>query len=184
MYPELMTKDPLNSPLMGLLKIDQLAFIARNDEDEAMIKKQLRLSNAAWVEDEVVARGYVRADPASLNPTPDRNQENTAKLLFNYDMGVEVEILRYTEGRNYADVGGVESGHLCHIGAHVEKGKQLPEALANWTLACPIIQQVETLTHTNPFLVETGRKYRYTIYDTKDILGVYFKVIERLEAAS
>jgi hypothetical protein len=183
MYPELMTKEAANSPLMGLLKIDQLAFLARSDEDEAAIKKQLRLADAEWVEDEVVARGYVRGKHLGEN-SGRRESENTAKLLFNYDLGLEVEILRYTDGPNYGDVGNVKSCTLCHIGAHVEKGMALPEGLQSWTVASPMIQQVETQSHTNPFLKETGRKYRYTIYDTKELLGVYFKVIERLESKS
>jgi hypothetical protein len=180
MYEDLITKDPKNSPLLGLLKIDQLAFLARSDEDELAIKKQLRLSDAHWVEDEVVATGFVRGSRKAGEPR--KQATNRAKLLFNYDLGLEVEILRYIEGANYADVGHVNSCQLCHIGAHVEKGKQLPETMQNWVVAAPIIQQVETQTHTNEFLLKTGRRYRYTIYDTKHFLGVYFKVIERLEA--
>ena len=172
MHP-LSTKLPELSPLMGLLRIDQLAFLARNDHDEAMIKRMLRLDKAEWVEDHVRAEGYVQGH-AGVN-------SNTAKLLFNYDLGIEVEILRYTEGPNYPDVGSVISGHLCHIGMHVEKGADLPDALKDWVFSCNIIQQVETKEHTNEFLLTSGRRYRYTIYDTKALFGVYLKVIERLE---
>ena len=52
MHP-LSTKLPELSPLMGLLRIDQLAFLARNDHDEAMIKRMLRLDKAEWVEDQL-----------------------------------------------------------------------------------------------------------------------------------
>lgn len=181
MYSHLQTTDPAKSPLLGLLKIDQLAFLARSDEDEAAIKKQLRLTEANWVEDRVLAEGYVRGARTPGTPR-DVKSQNVAKLLFNYDLGLEVEILRYTSGSNYADVGSVPSCQLCHVGCHVEKGKELTGQLAEWAFAAPIIQQVETLTHTNEFLRSTGRKYRYTIYDTRGLLGVYFKVIERLEA--
>lgn len=180
MYPHLQTTDPANSPLLGLLKIDQLAFLARNDQDEAAIKKQLRLTDANWVEDHVTAEGYVRGARSPGTPR-DVKSRNIAKLLFNYDLGLEVEILRYTNGANYADAGRLPSCHLCHVGCHVEKGKELTGLLADWTFASPIIQQVETISHTNEFLVSTGRRYRYTIYDTREMLGVYFKVIERLE---
>jgi len=184
MYFELMSDNQTLSPLMGLLKIDQLAFLARNDEDESAIKKQLRLTDAKWIEDYVLAEGYVRGGRKLGDPRGVKSR-NTAKLLFNYDMGIEVEILRYTEGHNYADQAGIRSGMLCHIGAHVNKGcaiKDLPSAMQDFVFAAPIIQQVETLTHTNKFLMETGRRYRYTIYDTLPILGVFMKVIERIEA--
>ncbi len=159
---------------MGLLKIDQLAFISRSTEDTAVIKSNFRLQDADWVEDYVEARGYVRG--------AERNATNTARLLFNYDLGVELEILQYTDGPNYPDVGKVPSCSLCHIGFHVEKGKKIPGALQNWVFAYPMIQQVETQKHTNQFLLDTGRRYKYTIYDTRDFLGVYLKVIERIEA--
>jgi len=166
------------SPLLGLIKIDQLAFIARSDEDEIAIKKQLRLTHADWVEDYVVASGYVQG--ARKAGEPRGAQTNIAKLLFNYDLGVELEILRYTDGHNYADENKVPSCSLCHIGAHVEPGVELEGSFKDWMMCCNIIQQVETQKHTNPFLVRTGRKYRYTIYDTYKILGTHFKVIERL----
>lgn len=170
----LATKFAANSPLQGLLRIDQLAFIARSDSDEMAIKRQLRLQDADWVEDTVVAKGYVRGHGEAA--------VNKAKLLFNYDLGVEVEILRYTEGANYPDIGNVPSCNLAHIGMHVEKGMEIPSPLAGFVFACPMIQQVCTQEHTNEFLLSTGRRYRYTIYDTKALLGVYLKVIERLEA--
>lgn len=170
----LATKLPEMSPLQGLLKIDQLAFIARSDTEETLIKRFLRLDKADWVEDYVVAEGYVRGHEGT--------QSNRAKLLFNYDLGVEVEILRYIEGPNYPDEGAVPSGHLAHIGYHVEKGQKIPEPLDGFMFSAPVIQQVVTKTHTNEFLITTGRRYRYTIYDTKPMFGVYMKVIERLEA--
>ena len=109
------------SPLLGLLKIDQLAFLARSDKEEEQIKRLLRLQEADWVEDHVIAEGYVRGFGEKAI--------NRAKLLFNYDLGVEVEILRYLEGANYPDVGNVPGGQLVHVGMHVEKGKQLPDEL-------------------------------------------------------
>lgn len=161
------------SPLAGFLKIDQIAFLARSYGDVAAIKKQFRLTDASWTTDTVVARGYVRGSAPKA--------ENTAQLHFNYDLGVELEILHYVDGDNYPDVGGVPSCHLCHIGAHVQRDVRIPAALQGFVLASPIIQQVETISHTNSFLVSNGRRYKYTIYDTRLFLGVYFKVIERIE---
>jgi hypothetical protein len=54
--------------------------------------------------------------------------------------------------------------------------------MSDFIVPAPIIQQVTTITHTNEYLRQIGRRYRYTIYDTKAFLGVYFKIIERIEA--
>jgi hypothetical protein len=146
-------------------KADQLAFIAFNDEDELAIKKQFGLENAEWVEDHVLARGEVRGLPG----------ENKAKLLFNYDLGIELEILRYLEGPNYAE--WLQGGSMCHVGFHYDPAKgdgSVP------TFDAPIIQRVETVSHTNQYLLDNGRKYRYTIYNTLSTLGVFTKIIERI----
>ena len=144
-------------------KIDQLAFIAHNDIDEIMIKRQLGLQEADWVEDICVAQGVVRGTEGA----------NEAKLLFNYDLGIEVEILRYLHGPNYAE--NLRGGSLCHYGIHYSGKGDVP------TFDAPIIQQVNTISHTNAFLLERGRRYRYTIYDTLQTFNVYTKVIERIE---
>lgn len=144
-------------------KIDQLAFISHSERDTQAIKQQLGLQSAEWIEDICVASGEVRGVPGV----------NKARLLFNYDMGIEVEILQYLEGPNYASQLG--SGRVCHYGIHAAPGKVPP------VFDAPIIQQVKTRSHTNEFLLSTGRRYRYTIYDTLNTLGVFTKVIERIE---
>lgn len=159
--------------LRKLLEIDQIAFYARNDEDEAAVKASLGLENAEWIEDRVVAQGLVGG----------RKGENEAKLLFNYDNGIEVEILRYLDGPNYCDLLNVDGGNMCHIGMHVKKGTPLMSLpVLEKMFPFPIVQQVNTLTHTNPFLLSNGRKYRYTIYDSTAALGTCLKVIERIES--
>jgi len=153
-------------PLAGNIKIDQLAFCARNDEDELSIKRFLQLADAPWIEDTVTAHGQVnmRADVT-----------NVAKLLFNYDLELEVEILRYLEGPNYLDLANIPGGRMCHIGSHFIGDGDVPR------LDVPIVQQLVTQSHTNPFQAEHLRHYRYTIYDTYDRMGLFFKVIERLD---
>jgi hypothetical protein len=144
-------------------KLDQIAFLAHSDEDELAIKKRFGLEDAEWTEDHVVASGTVRGEQA----------ENEAKLLFNYDLGIELEILRYTAGENYTTL--LFPREICHIGFHHSGEGDVPSFDAE------VIQQVETSSHTNVFLLESGRRYRYTIYDTYAEHGVYMKVIERIE---
>lgn len=153
-------------PLAGNIKIDQLAFCAWTDEDEEAIKSFLKLEKANWIEDTVTARGQVY-----------KNMEarNTAKLLFNYDLEHEVEILRYIEGPNYLALAEMPGGRMCHVGSHFIGDGDVPRVDA------PIIQQLVTETHTNPFQAENNRHYRYTIYNTYQRLGLFFKIIERLD---
>lgn len=159
-------------------KIDQIAFAARTDEDEFAIKVALGLQDAEWIEDNCVAGGEVFGEQGT----------NVAKLLFNYDLGIEVEILRYVDGPNYLNGkrparlgevlrkhGYIESRTQCHIGIHHDGVGPVP------TFNYPIAQRVETITHTNAYLLEQKRTYRYTIYDSFSALGVYLKVIERIQ---
>jgi hypothetical protein len=153
-------------PLAGNIKIDQLAFCAWTDKDEQGIKEFLKLEHHDWIEDNVTARGQVGEE---------FDVTNTAKLLFNYDLEHEVEILRYTDGPNYLMLADVPGGRMCHIGSHFIGDGNVPR------VDVPIIQQLVTQTHTNPFQAERNRHYRYTIYNTYQRLGLFFKVIERLE---
>jgi len=153
-------------PLAGNIKIDQLAFCARSDEDEKFIKNFLHLNDAKWIEDTVTARGQVGAL---------EDVTNVAKLQFNYDLEHEVEILRYMSGPNYIDLADMAGGRMCHIGSHFIGEGDVPR------LDVPIIQQLVTQIHTNPFQAENNRHYRYTIYNTYHRLGMFFKIIERLE---
>jgi len=150
-------------------KIDQLAFISHSEADTRGIKAQLGLLDAEWTEDVCVASGEVRGVPGV----------NKARLLFNYDMGIEVEILQYLEGPNYAS--NLNGGRICHYGIHADSFSVREGIREVPTFDAPIIQRVKTHSHTNPFLLESGRRYQYTIYDTLNTLGVYTKVIERIE---
>jgi hypothetical protein len=153
-------------PLAGNITIDQLAFCAWTDRDEESIKQFLKLEHSAWIEDTVTARGQVGME---------FDVTNVAKLQFNYDLDHEVEILRYMDGPNYLMLADVPGGRMCHIGSHFVGNGHVPR------VDVPIIQQLVTETHTNPFQAEHNRHYRYTIYDTYRRMGLFFKIIERLD---
>ena len=99
-------------------------------------------------------------------------------IPFKDGAGIELEILRYLQGRNYVEAFGVTG--LCHIGCHLREGEQPPVELHR----IQVVQKVETTAHTSTYLQQMGRRYRYTIYDTRSVLGVFFKVIERIETGS
>lgn len=149
---------------MKNLKIDQIAYASYSEANTMAIKAHLGLEDALWVEDEVIADGYVNGKFGT----------NRAILLFNYDLGIETEILRYVEGPNYLEAQGIRPESVCHLGMHYTGEGAIPKFDAS------VIQRVETQSHTNPFLLKEGRKYRYTIYNTRYQYGVNYKVIERL----
>lgn len=160
---------------MPFLKADQIAFIARSDADEIRIKKTLGLTNSEWIEDQVVAKGFVEGYEGE--------QENVAKLQFCYAYGIEVEILRYIDGPNYPDLEGkyIPSCRLGHIGFHVDKGTEVPAAARGFMFPSVVVQSVVTQSHTNQFLIDSGRRYRYEIYNTTPLFGFHLKTIERIE---
>ena len=154
-------------------KIEQIAI---NPRDRVKAKELLiALGLATWVEDHVVATGVV-FDSDELT--------NEADLSFNYDAfdGKEFEILSYTAGSSWLDDSEHDrSNSVTHLGMHVTE----PELDAYREFfeerGIDVAQEVNTLSHTNPYLNENGRKYHYCIFDTKPILGVDLKFIVRIE---
>jgi hypothetical protein len=132
----------------------------------------LGLVDADWTEDEVTGRVSVFGEPENIS---------RARLQFNYDLGIEVEILTYLQGPNWhraRDLAGRGHGtrpgappFLSHIGFHVND-EELP------TLPWPVAQKMTTTEHLNPAIA--GRSYAYVIYDTVRMLGADLKYIKRL----
>lgn len=158
---------------MPNFKIEQIAIAPKNPE---LAKTLLKMIGAnSWITDTVKARGLVYGEPG----------DNVANLHFNYDLGenLEFEILDYREGPNWV-AEGEAFGSVCHLGMHVTG-----EELGDWfeffhQNNIGIAQQVETQEHTNDFLIETGRKYKYVIFDTRALIGVDLKFIVRVENAN
>jgi hypothetical protein len=154
------------------LVLDQIAFYAPDASAERSIKQQLGLADADWTEDLVTGRVTVFGEPENISK---------ARLLFNYDLGIELEILTYLQGPNWhRHRANNHNGPACrpgfppfmsHIGFHVNDGP-LP------TLPWPIAQRMTTTFHTNPGVGD--RRYGYVIYDTRGTLGVDLKYIKRL----
>lgn len=150
-------------------KIEQIAIAPASAE---LAKQLLREIGAQdWTEDTVTAAGDVWGNAS----------ENRANLSFNYELlndAKEFEILAYQQGENWMQE---HSPSVSHLGMHVTA-----EELERWreffaAREIRVAQEVDTSSHTNPFLIETGRKYHYTIFDTRDILGVDLKFIVRRE---
>ena len=152
--------------------IEQIAINPRNPFLARELLIAIGLAN--WVDDTVIAKGFVFGHPGS----------SVANLAFNYEAfsGKEFEILNYVEGENWLeDCVEQRAGSVSHLGMHCTA-----EELFEWreffkARNIPVAQEVVTVDHTNPFLIENGRKFNYVIFDTKSILGVDLKFIVRIE---
>lgn len=153
------------------MKIDQIAFYAPTDEHADQIKAQFGLIGANWIKDTVTAKSYVYDGPAAIN---------VAELQFNYDLGIELEILRYIEGPNWHTSNPVRSMSLkpfiSHVGIHLADRDDFP-AMQH----CKLVQETFTQKHTSEYLTTgagAGRKYHYRIFEMSP--GSYIKYIRRL----
>lgn len=147
-------------------KIDQIAVTVPGAVTATAMMKRM---GGEWVEDIVTFKELAEG------------REGQYKLHFNYDMGVEFEILVWRTGPFWLAtkmLAGVAM--VSHYGTHVKNALSAAAGAANHYRA-DILQAVETIGHTNPLLVEQGRRYRYAIVGTRDLLGADLKFIERIE---
>lgn len=177
--------------ILNKIKIDQVAIATLDSEKLVNTFKKMGLTD--WIHDEVVAIGDVRDDV---------NCTNSAKLNFNYQMGIEFEILEYIGGKSWHDeVRKLEGGanFLSHIGFHIHDQKEVIAGAGEITIPAEdilqelkekiikagykIVQEVWTDSHTNQYLIDQKRKYHYVIFDTREELGFDIKLIVRRQDA-
>lgn len=153
--------------------IEQIAIGCSNP---ALLIEGLKLLGLnQWHRDSVVAVGSVFGR---------NNCQNLADLNFNYQLGFELELLHYEQGRNWHEDRNewcyAESPFLSHIGIHVNP-MQLEEYKAKFKAAgVQIAQEVNTVSHTNP-AIAGKRLYKYVVFDTKELFGFDFKLILRID---
>lgn len=155
------------------LVLDQIAIYCSTPEEARRAKAAWGLASADWTQDVVEGSGWVNGQYVAYSK---------AKLEFNYDLGIELEILTYLEGDNWhrqnklATRDGTETKLtapiLSHIGFHVND-EPMPD------LPFPLVQELFTSSHTNPAI--QGRSYHYRIYDTRGLNGVFSKYIKRVK---
>jgi hypothetical protein len=155
--------------------IEQIAVCPPNPAKAKFLLSELGLND--WVEDHVVAEGRVYG----------ASGKNEADLSFNYqntregNKPLELEVLHYTTGPNWM---AGRPPMVSHLGMHCTAEELEVFRRKFLAMEIGIAQEVFTQSHTNPFLLETGRKYQYVIFDTRDILGVDLKFIVRRENAT
>lgn len=150
------------------MKMDQIAFYCNTDLAELMVKNAFGLADKEWVQDYVIGDSSVFGGPFI---------ENKAHLQFNYDLGIEIELLRYVEGPHWHTFEVDErAAFISHIGVHLDANEPFPDMGIGWSM----VQETFTKSHTNAFVNEKKRKYHYQIfrsYGTK----TYIKFIKRIE---
>lgn len=154
-------------------QVEQLALAPVNSDVAREFLEAIGLTE--WFEDHVTARGLV------YGKGPETNEAN---LSFNYQATpeerkpLELEILDYTKGPNWVDVGPGRNT-VSHLGMHVTA-----EELDDWRelmaeRGIEVAQEVITHDHTNE-AIKDSRRYNYVIFDTKHLIGVDLKFIVRL----
>ena len=155
------------------MKLDQFATYAHNETEIAAVKKSLGLSDSEWVED--VVEGLVDLPRLGV-----KQARSVGRLLFNYTLGAEFEILTYLSGPHWHASNPLfhrRAPFISHYGFHLDEGEPWPDQPE-----CSLVQEMITTSHTNPFLRSNGRQYHYRIHDTRSETGFYTKYIRRLEA--
>lgn len=148
-----------------LMKIDQVAYYCRTKVEEDILKQSLGLGKAEWLNDSVTAYSVMN-EVAGINK---------AELSFNYSLGIELEILRYVEGRNWHENNDMDF-FISHIGIHLDDNEEFPIMED-----AKLVQETFTLTHTSAYLTTgkgAGRKYHYKIYELSS--GNFLKFIKRI----
>lgn len=161
------------------MKIDQIAFYCTDDAAVAAVKEHFGLEKAKWHFDTVTAISAVRGHDAA--------KKNVALLQFNYDLGIELEILRYIDGPNWHITNRArnpEKPYISHVGIHLEDNEPFPDEAGRLdTSFFELVQETRTQSHTAPYLTDPeskgfGRLYHYKIYEMAP--GHYVKYIRRI----
>ena len=145
--------------------MNQIAFYCAGPGAENEVKQQFGLTQAEWVVDTVYADVVVRG----------KKGRNVAELQFNYDLGCELEIIRYTSGPHWMEKIIGAKPFLAHIGIHLPDAAKWPDA-PEWQL----VQEAETYKHTAAHLntgYAAGRLYSYRIYEVSP--HTFVKYIKR-----
>ncbi len=158
-------------------KFEQIAWYVNNI---SLAKANLasRFGMRTWVDDEVTGYGTIWGTPAP---------QVRALLAFNYDLGFEYELLTYPDEQCWhfrapliyvpRPLTPLDAPFLSHVGYHVDDVQA--EREARWP-DFVVAQDLTTVMHTNRYVLEHKRRYRYVVMATRAALGYDVKLIQRL----
>ena len=150
------------------MKLDQVAYCCRTDEEAALLKEQLGLTQEEWIVDRVTAMGFVKGHSDE--------EVNIALLQFCDKLGVQFEIIRYLRGANWLENEPHKGPFIAHIGYHLDEGEEFPPMPY-----AELVQEVMSKSHTCEYLTTgaaAGRKYHYQIWKISP--HTYVKFIKRI----
>lgn len=154
------------------MKIEQIAFGTTSKKAKSdLIENLSKFGWKTWSNDRVEATGIIFGVEG----------KNSAELSFNYDFGLELEILTYIDGLNWHGKRNPEGKEifLSHLGLHVSAQELETIKLIMEFMGIGIAQEVYTDSHTNP-VIKGKRKYHYVVFDSEEKLGFDLKLIERI----
>lgn len=155
--------------MISLPQIEQIAIASKTPQKTIAWLKKFGLKD--WSMDIVECKGSVYNEIT---------EHTVAELYFNYDLGYEFEILNYIDGLNWHDY-IIFKGEtfLSHKGIHATLEELERYRVVFAKQGIKVAQEVVTKSHTNP-IIKDERRYKYIIFNTRDIFGFDFKVISRL----
>lgn len=156
------------------MKIDQIAYYCNSDIAAQQLKEWFGLQDKEWIKDVVTGRSTMSIGSRTYIA------QNVAELQFNYDLGIELEILKYIQGDHFH----MESSNLSskpyisHVGIHLEDHEDFPQMSG-----AKLIQETFTISHTAEYLTKPGspgygRTYHYRIFQAQK--GSFIKYIKRI----
>ena len=159
------------------MKFDQIAIATPDPDLVRQVFEDLGLTTPEdeWVHDDATGHGHVWGEPV---------RELRGELLFNYDVAEikEFELLTYhNDGVDWLNAASVPQPVVSHLGCHVSQETARRVVARAEELGLSVAQQLTTHHHTNPYLVERGRTYTYTIISTRRWIGFDVKLIVRHE---
>lgn len=175
-------------PKRPVFTIDQIAIGIAPHMYTGAIQLLEDLGLTGWIKDLVHAEGHWWHFDADDEIVTEGVGENYASLGFhrsatkNTDGLVELETIEYPEGAGNEKnnwLGNLPKPLVTHISTHCteEELEQFDQVLADHGIYWA--QDVETVRHSNPHIVEGGWNYHYRIYHTRPLLGVDLKFIVR-----
>jgi len=108
-------------------------------------------------------------------------KDKVGYLAFDYLTGLEREYLHYPNRKdtfhelipfNFSEL------YLSHFGQHCDDIQGYIEQHGETNL----IMDVRTKSHTNAYLIDKKRTYRYVIFDKRAESGYFWKLIQRFES--
>lgn len=154
------------------MKLDQVAYFCRDEDDDNRLKSMLGLADKPWIVDRVTTRGFVRGYEGE--------QVSISYLQFCDALGMQFEIIRPIRGAHWLfmenEIGRMQSPYVAHVGFHLDEGEDFPK-MEHATL----IQDVRSISHTCEYLTTgaaAGRRYHYQIWRVSP--HNYMKFIRRI----